>query len=295
MRVAVLRPRGPRRTPRLSTSFGGPRASNVRAGVFAIPARAFIVARMSASGAAADYDPFAWFYDEYWCPEVARDLTGALEKLFLPLLARGSRVLDLCCGTGRIAASLAARGFDVTGLDISEEMLRLARANAPGVVFVAADARTFCSPAVHDAAISTFDSLNHFLSLKELTAVFRNVRRALGAGGLFFFDMNLEMGFRDHWQEHFSVVEDDKVCLVRGGYDRESRVGRYDFTLFARAADERWRRSDFSVSERCYTRADIRRALKAAGFGRVTFFDAVADAGLADHTGRVFVLAEKSK
>jgi SAM-dependent methyltransferase len=246
-----------------------------------------------AEEAGADYDAFAWFYDEYWCVGVTRELTAALARLFLPRLPPGARLLDLCCGTGRVAAALEARGFRVTGLDLSEEMLRLARLRAPASEFVRADARAFRLPAVFDAALSTFDSLNHILSLKELAAVFRNVRRALRLGGLFFFDVNLEMGFRDHWQEHFSVVEETRVCAVRGAYDRETRLGRYDFTLFRRDGDA-WGRSDFTLLERCYSKAELRDALTRAGFARVRFFGAVEDAGLAEHTGRVFVLAEAS-
>lgn len=239
----------------------------------------------------ADYDAFAWFYDDYWSVGVTRELLRALGKLFLPRLPEGARLLDLCCGSGRVAAELEARGFRVTGLDLSEEMLRLARRRAPAAEFQRADARTFRLPPVFDAALSTFDSLNHILSLKELAAVFRNVRRALKPGGLFFFDVNLEMGFRDHWQEHFSVVEESRVCAVRGAYDRETRLGRYDFTLFRREG-EGWGRSDFTLLERCYSKPELRGALRGAGFARVRFFGAVEDAGLAEHTGRVFVLAE---
>ena len=243
------------------------------------------------SARAADYDPFAWFYDKYWCHAVTRDFVSALETLFLPRVEPRARLLDLCCGTGRVAAELGALAYRVTGLDISPEMLRLARRNAPAAEFVCEDARAFDHPPSYDAALSTFDSLNHVLSLKELTAVFRNVRRALLPGGLFFFDVNLEMGFRDHWEEHFSVVEDDRVCLLRGAYDPAARLGRYDFTLFKRET-QGWLRSDFSISERCYTKGEIKDALTRAGFGRVTFFDAVRDAGLPEHTGRLFVLAE---
>jgi SAM-dependent methyltransferase len=242
--------------------------------------------------ARADYDPFAWFYDGYWCRGVVPDFLRALDQLLLPQLPDGSAVLDLCCGTGRVAAGLVARGFRVTGLDISEEMLSYARRNAPEAEFVRADARSFALPPVFGAVVSTFDSLNHFLRMEELSAVFRNVRAALRPGGLFFFDVNLEMGFREHWQEHYSVIEEERVCLVRGTYDSASKLGRYDFTLF-RQSDGCWRRSDFSISERCHPKGEIRAALKREGFRPVTFFDAVADAGLTRHRGRVFVLAEK--
>ncbi|MGB8507226.1 MAG: class I SAM-dependent methyltransferase [Pyrinomonadaceae bacterium] len=239
------------------------------------------------------YDLFAWFYHEYWGREIPSQLLTALDKFFLPLLPARARVLDLCCGDGQLAAQLARRGFVVSGLDASAEMLAYARRSAPEVEWINADARSFDAPLLYDAVVSTFDSLNHFLSLKDLTQVFRNVRRALVDGGLFCFDVNLEKGFRLHWQECFSVVEADKVCVVRGGYDAGDKMGRYDFTLFRAEEDgERWRRSDFTIEERCYSSREIRAALKLAGFGRVKTYDAERDGGLADHAGRVFFLAE---
>lgn len=243
------------------------------------------------TGARADYDPFAWFYDEHWCRSVTGDFLRALTRLLLPRLAPRARQLALGCGTGRLAADLPARAFSVTGLDISEEMLAYARRNAPAAEFVAADARAFALPPVFDAAISTFDSINHILSLGELAAVFRNVRRSLAEGGVFFFDVNLEMGFREHWREHYSAVEAERVCLVKGYYDAAARLGRYDFTLF-RQQDGCWHRSDFSISERCYTKSELRESLRGAGFRRITFFDAPGAAGLREHRGRVFILAQ---
>jgi SAM-dependent methyltransferase len=245
---------------------------------------------MSKAAARAAYDPFAWFYNEYWSRTIPRQLMTALERFFIPLLPARSRILDVCCGTGQIAAELTARGFQVTGLDASREMLRYARRNAPLAKFTAADARSFNFAPAYEAAISTFDSLNHFLSMKELAAVFHNVRRALVKPGLFFFDVNLEKGFLRNWQEMFSVVEADKVCVIHGKYDRATRIGWYEFTLF-RPARHCWQRSGFIIQERCFSQAEIKRALKAAGFRHAVTYDAEKDAGLVDHAGRVFFLA----
>lgn len=243
--------------------------------------------------APSPYDAFAWFYQEYWGREVPLQLFAAVEELLLPHVARGARLLDLCCGTGQVAGALAARGFEVTGLDASREMLRHARQNAPGVRFVRADARSFRVASPYDAVVSTFDSLNHILTLGELLRVFGNVRRALRPAGLFFFDVNLERGFRRHWQEQFSVVEPERVCIVSGAYDAAARLGRYDFTLF-RPAGGAWRRADFSIAERCYTTRELKGALRRARFDSVKVYDAARDAGLADHAGRAFFLARAS-
>jgi SAM-dependent methyltransferase len=105
-------------------------------------------------------------------------------------LPAAARVLDLCCGSGDLSRELLARGYQVTGLDGSPEMLRYARQRVPRTEFLLEDARSFACEARFDAVLSTYDSLNHILSLEELEAVFANVFRALVPGGLFFFDLH---------------------------------------------------------------------------------------------------------
>ncbi len=137
---------------------------------------------MQAQGRHADYDPFAWFYDRHW-GGFSRQVLPVLERLVLGELPAGARILDLCCGTGHLAALLTERGFRVVGVDVSAGMLAFARVNAPQADFVLADARDFALPEAVDAAVSLYDSLNHILALDELARVFVNVRRALVPGG----------------------------------------------------------------------------------------------------------------
>lgn len=238
----------------------------------------------------SSYDPFAWFYERHWNKDVSPQIVSAIDELLVPQLARGARVLDVCCGTGYTCAALERRGFKVAGLDGSKEMLRFARRRAPASRFIHADARAFDSPPVYDAVISTFDSLNHLMTLRDLSAVFENVRRALAPDGWFFFDMNMESGFLAHWAEHFSIVERDNVCVLRGEYDRRQKVGRYDITLFRRQGKD-WRRMDARIEEKCYPAAEIKRALKQAGLREVAQYDAVRDLHLAEQVGRKFFLA----
>src|SRR5262245_571076 len=91
----------------------------------------------------SDYDRFAWFYDRYWGGEFCRPALAIYNILLFPHLTPGSRILDLCCGTGQIAAGLIERGYLVTGLDGSQAMLDFARENAPGAELIRADARSF--------------------------------------------------------------------------------------------------------------------------------------------------------
>ncbi len=95
----------------------------------------------------SDYDGFAWFYDRHWGDEFSARVLPVVEKLLLSRLPPGGRILDLCCGMGRLAAALGKRGFSLTGVDASKGMLRFARGNAPSTNFFQADARSFHLPA----------------------------------------------------------------------------------------------------------------------------------------------------
>jgi len=179
-----------------------------------------------------DYDTFAWIYNKYWGADSARRFFPVLESLLLRHLPLRARILDLCCGTGHLAQALAQRGYQVAGMDGSEELIRLARINAPDVEFLVEDARTFHLPAIYHAVVSTYDSLNHLMSLEELSRVFRNVYACLQQDSLFLFDLNVEQGYKARWRGSFGIVEDDHVCVVRTSFDEDEQIGRTAITIF---------------------------------------------------------------
>src|SRR5436309_15683359 len=98
---------------------------------------------------------------------IARALP-VLERLVLTRVPQGGRILDLCCGTGQLVGELMRRGYHVTGVDGSEQMLGFARPNAPGADVVDADAGAMTPPSSHDAAVCLFDSLHHLMRPEEV-------------------------------------------------------------------------------------------------------------------------------
>jgi len=186
---------------------------------------------------------------------------------------------------------LAARGYRVTGLDISPRMLAFARRNAPGAEFAVADARTFRQPRVHHTVLCLYDSLNHIPTLAELGAVFRRVRATLQAGGAFVFDLNTAAGYEARWRGSFGIVEDDQVCVARNRWRPQERIGEVQVTLFVRR--DGWRRSDFTLTQHCHDEAEVVAALRAAGFPTVQVHDASRDLGLANEVGRAFFVARR--
>jgi SAM-dependent methyltransferase len=236
-----------------------------------------------------DYDAFAEVYNRHWGGFASRVLP-VVDRLVLNDLGEGSLVLDLCCGTGHLAAALNERGFRVIGIDGSEAMVRFARENAPESEFIVADARSFALATPADAAVSTYDSLNHVMSRPDLVEVFRHTHDALAAGAQFLFDLNMLEGFESRWHGTFGIVSDDEVIVGRSRYDPEEAIGRMDFTVMAPDGD-RWQRSDVAFTQRCYSEDAIRSALSEAGLCEAEAFDA-RDVGFGD-AGRSFFLCRK--
>jgi SAM-dependent methyltransferase len=212
----------------------------------------------------SDYDRLARVYNKHWGKRFLPAALAALEKLALCHIPEDAAILDLCCGTGQLAQALTERSYRVTGLDGSKEMLNFARKNAPGARFILDDARTFTSPAAFHLVVSVFDSLNHVLLPGELAAVFSNVHAALLEGGLFLFDLNMEAGFKTNWNGFFGIVEKNLVCLVKNSYREKERIAKFEATVFR--FEQQWQRSDVVLPEKCYTEAEVRSGLAAAGF-----------------------------
>ena len=143
----------------------------------------------------ATYDSLAAHYDA-----VAGD--GEAEAAFVHDLIRQRRLiepgrvatlLDVACGTGAIAASLALEhqgGYRVSGLDISPGMLAVARAKLPaGTPLYQADMTSFRIDARFDAVVCAYQGVNHLLSFPAWESFFRCVYEHLNAGGVFVFDI----------------------------------------------------------------------------------------------------------
>ena len=243
---------------------------------------------------ACPYDDFAWFYDRYWNEEFHDIAFPILERIWLTRVPAGGRVLDVCCGSGYLAGLLAARGYRLEGFDLSSEMIACARSRAPEAQFHVADAAAFQPTRQFDAAVSTFDSLNHILEPAALEAALHNIAAALKAGAPFAFDVLFEEAYHTRFGEGFSIVREDHVLVISGArFDPHTRIARCRITMF-RLMNDGWNRSDAVIRERCYTPAEIDSALDRAGFGDVSCYDA-RDLGMGGQLGegRAFYIATK--
>ncbi len=241
----------------------------------------------------SSYDEIAGLYHALWADWYLPAAMPALEKLFFSQVPCSARVLDLCCGSGHVTKELVQRGYKVTGIDSSAALIALGQKDLPAVDLRVQDARELKLESRYDAALSTFDSLNHLLSLEELRQVFDQVRGVLYPNGRFVFDMNLEQAYcidPRHWMVD---ITDKSVGLMRGHYDFAAKLATTELIWFVSSGEDHlWQQHRSIVKERCYTQAEILLALGEAGFHALEAIPA-ENAGVRSDLGfgRVFFIA----
>jgi SAM-dependent methyltransferase len=237
------------------------------------------------------YDALARFYNKYWTASTPELFWKVLSDFFLPSLPDEANILDVCCGTGQVCALLSDDGYKVTGLDLSQGMLDIARINAPKASFIKADACAFSLDEPADAAVSLFDSVNHFMTIEQLEACFGAVKRALKPDAPFIFDVNDSSVFTDVWENGFSAVEDDNICILRPSFRASTLVATYHIVMMDREEQGTWRRTDVDVYEKYYSPQEIVAALTKAGFSNMQMLDGEDDLGITQFRGRLFFIA----
>ena len=234
-------------------------------------------------------DGFAWVYDRFFGDSFLKSSSRVLEELFTEKVPKGAQVLDLCCGPGRVARDLAERGYSVTGVDSSQAMLNLASKMAPSCEFIEADARTFNLGRTFQGCICLSASMNQFMVIAEVGAVFQRVREHLVPGARFLFDMNMEAVYSTRWKSPYSRVSEEDALIVRPRFDAKTKAAKVEMTAFRLGSTGLWERSDWAFQQRCYSERDVKSELKRASFRDVKAHDS-GDFKV-DDGGRMFFVA----
>ena len=158
------------------------------------------------------YTGFAQVYDTFM-DNVPYDEWGEyLVSLLKKYGVDDGLVLDMGCGTGAMTRYLDAHHYDMTGIDISEEMLSIAREkSSPDILYLLQDMREFELYGTMRAVVSICDSMNYILEEDELCQVFSLVNNYLDPGGIFIFDLNTVYKYQEILGEQ-TIAEDREDC-----------------------------------------------------------------------------------
>ncbi len=221
------------------------------------------------------YDQLAACYDELTGDVAYERRADYLEKLFRRAAMPVHTVLDLACGTGTMTWLLTGRGYEMIGVDGSEEMLAVAMEKYGEVggeppIFLHQSMPRLDLYGTVDAAICCLDSLNYLTRPADVRRTLDRLRLFIAPGGLLIFDVNTPKKFHAMDGQVFLDETEDAYCVWRTEYSR--RICTYYMDLFRRRADGTWHRSLEIHRERCHTVEELTAWLREAGFGKIRVY-----------------------
>ena len=241
------------------------------------------------------YNEFAYFYDEF-NGEADYEALYAQVKARLDAHGISSGILaDLGCGTGELTLMLAQAGYDMIGIDQSEEMLCVVRDKAEqlglsgGLLLLQQDLCALDLYGTIRGAVSTFDTLNHIPDLDKAIA---NAAFFMEKGGVFLFDMNTPYKHQAVLGENvFTFKEEDARCVWRNHYDPDARRVTITVDIDYQETGEHFHEEFFEYT---YTLAEITAALEKNGFTLESVCDGESFGPLTEESERYFFCAVKN-
>ena len=247
------------------------------------------------------YSSFAEVYDLFMDNVPYEEWSVYLQQLLKENGVEDGLVLDLGCGTGTLTELLAAQGYDMIGVDASEEMLQAAMEkrtrSGQDILYLLQDMREFELYGTVRAVVSICDSINYTLEYEDLVRVFTLVNNYLDPGGVFIFDLNTVYKYQNILGDNtFAEDREESSFIWDNFYDEEDQVNEYDLTLFIREENGLYRKYTETHYQKAYELTTVRRALKEAGMEFAAAYDAFTKEPPKKDSERIYVIArEKGK
>ena len=243
------------------------------------------------------YSEFAGVYDMFMDNIPYREWGEYLIALLKEYGICDGLLLDLGCGTGTMTELLAEAGYDMIGVDNSDEMLNIAiskRARSGhDILYLNQDMREFELYGTVRAIVSICDSINYITEEEDLLQVFRLVNNYLDMGGLFVFDLNTEYKYRQIGSGTIAEEREEGSFIWENNYYEEEMINEYDLTLFIRGEDGRYDRYMENHLQRAYSLDRVMELLEKAGLKFVTAYDAFTREPVRAESERIYVIAQE--
>ena len=279
------------------------------------------------------YESFARVYDLFMdnvpYEEWGSYLTGLLREYGIC----SGTVAELGCGTGKMTRLLAAAGYDMIGVDNSEEMLEIAReaeyeadawsaaeawdeadeTDEPeeyaelgepdepdelpngGILYLLEDMRELELYGSVCAVVSVCDSMNYILEEEEVLGILTSAaRNYLDYGGLFIFDLNTEYKYKEILGEQTIAENREESSFIwENYYDEDSHINEYNLTLFIKEHGDHYRKYEETHYQKSYSLDTIRKLAEMSGLELLHIYDAFTHEEPKADSERVYVVLRR--
>ena len=244
------------------------------------------------------YTSFAEVYDMFMDNIPYEDWCGYLTSLLKEYGINDGLVLDLGCGTGTLTELLAKEGYDMIGVDVSEDMLqeaieKRAESGLP-ILYLLQDMREFELYGTVRAVVSICDSLNYILDYNDLAHVFSLVNNYLDPEGVFIFDLNTPYKYRELIGDATIAEnrEDASFIWENTWYEKE-QVNEYDLTIFARTNGEYYQKFFETHYQKAYELETVKELIQKSGMEFVAAYDAFTREPVREDSERIYFIARE--
>ena len=242
----------------------------------------------------SSYESLAESYDLFTTDVNYKRWADYYEEIFKLHNIKPELVLDLACGTGTLSCELAKRGYDMTAVDASPEMLAQAMQKADEIenkpLFLCQNMEELDLYGTMDAVVCALDSLNYLLSTDALEKTFDRLKFFVRPGGIVIFDVNTEYKFSNMDGMSYIRDEDDHFCAWSAEFN--DGICRMTMDIFDRVGDL-WSRSEEEHIERAHSDEEITNAFERAGFKLLAKYDELSFEEANYTSERVFWVIER--
>ena len=249
----------------------------------------------------AGYGDFAYYYDlltenldyesrcEYICNLLAEN--GVSKGI----------LLDLACGTGTMSMLLSDKGYDVIGVDASEDMLSVAQEkkmeSEKDIMFLCQRMEELDLFGTINAAVCTLDSINHITDEKTVQQVFSKVSLFMEDKGIFLFDVNTPYKHREVLGDNTFIYDmDDVYCVWQNSTDKKTLLTEVSLDIFEKDTEEEedvYYRYSEEFSEKGYELSQIEKWLTEYKFEVLGVYEELSKNKVGEKTQRAVFVARK--
>lgn len=206
-------------------------------------------------------------------------------------------VLDMGCGTGNVTQRLSKAGYDMIGIDNSQDMLNIAmekRGTDEGILYLFQDMREFELYGTVAAVVSICDSINYITDFDDLVQVFKLVNNYLDPHGIFIFDLKTVNNYKTIGES--IIAEDREECsfIWDNYFDEDDNINEYQLSIFVKGNDDRYDKFTENHYQKAYSIEEIQEALKEAGLKFVAAYNAFTKEEACEDNDRIYIIAQET-
>ena len=264
-----------------------------------------------------EYTGFAAVYDMFMDNVPYDKWAKYLQKLLKENGVKDGIVCELGCGTGKMTRRLRDMGYDMIGVDISQDMLRIAMEQEAAlkksdILYLNQDMRAFELYGTVAAVVSVCDSMNYITEKEDLLTTFKLVKNYLDPGGVFIFDMNTPYYYKKKLGEQTICENRDEGSFIwENYYDPDTKINEFDITIYIRRDNNEvsakktkkaveqepmndiYSRFEETHFQRAYSITEVKKLLKIAGLKDIKVYKAFTKEAPDTVTERVYFVSKE--